>query len=259
VVVAAGSLSMGPFSDVSASLMSDLMVQLLALPDSTQAHAALGDLFHTVNGNFAVVASMGADGMKMQELIGVDDATKAMDSVRTFAKLITGVKAPPSTPGIKISYAAWKADKVDDVPVIGYVQKTDLSGASPEQIAAMKKVSAGTSVTLVGGFDDVLACTMGNGDDTAMKETILAARGKGPRFEASPGLAQLLDASRKRGESFAAVINFAAFTHLGNGGEAGAATKTPGVLVAIGFHGGRVRLRFQVPSAHVREVQGLEP
>jgi hypothetical protein len=259
-VVAAGAVTMGPFREQAAKLMVELMAQLLSLPASEPASTALTELFNSITGNFAVVAALDAKGMKMHELVGVEDAAKAMASMRTFATLLTSAKMPATESPFKITYSAWKGDKIDDVPVVGYVQTIDLSKATPEQLAAMKMVSSGTSVTMVGAWDDVMGMAMGGGaDGAAMKETIAAARGKGPRFQPSPAMAQLFEASRKRGESFAAVMNFASFARMATGGDATAPTRTPGVVFALGFQGGRARLRFEVPSAHIREIQGLEP
>jgi hypothetical protein len=253
--VAVGQMYAGPQRDAILGVLAPMLARVLGLPDDAELKASFGQLFDATTGSFAMVGEVKKGELHLAQLTGATDGAKAAKIARQmFAKLLAPGSHVTQSFGIKTTYTGTPdAGTHDGVALSGYRAEADRSSMVPAVAAAMP-FAHGMSVTF-GGWDDVVGAASVSGTDgpALMGSIIDASRGKAPRLQLPAGQAGLLADSRKREESFTMVFDVSGLIAAFKGGAAAAPAKS-GVVIALGFQGGRAHLRMALPADHLLEI-----
>jgi hypothetical protein len=261
------NLALGPLREKIRPMIHEAMAQFAGVALDDKMHAALDTMLDQFSGEFSMAGDMmGAQGMRMSQLARVSDPAKALAASKAFFDVVApGGSKTNEVMGIKMTVSV-KADagSHDGVSFISYDTKPDFSSLPPEVAASQKAVygADGMMHTLLAGFDDTLAVTIGGDAATAMPGLIDAARGKAPRLELNGDQKKLVDDSHARGESVFYAFDIGKLMQgamVAQGAPPPAADAAPApVVMALGFKDGRAHLRIAVPVATLTAIKNMQ-
>jgi len=238
--VLAGHLELGPYRDGMLAAMSQFWGG--AAQDVTSQLAAVAK---TLTGDFAgAIRLVPGKGMAFTQLYGTSDTSAADKALVTLLDLFKAGRT--MTVGKSSSTIRSSAGTTEQrgVALRSYDTTVDLSkmtAAERQPMTAM--MPTGTQRAYLGTFDKLTMFVAAPDSLDEAGRAIDAARGKAAHFVASPAIGTLLDATRARKDSFAAVVDIAPFL-----AAAGVTASELTFLTSLGFADKAMHLRFALPS-----------
>jgi hypothetical protein len=244
-MVMVGRYRLGPARDLVLDAVTEMLQAATGKPQDRARWAAWLDLF---GGDMAVVSWQDEGGaMQMHELFDVSDGAKAAAVAREL--LVFDGEKTVDIAGFKMTWlsraaaAAHAGAEISEIAV-----KLDLDGFPEMQRELMRRMYGEDGLRVYSaGKDKLYAVTLGTQGLEAMRRVLDGGEGK-----VAPAAAAALDQARKREASIALFFDMAqSFAPIVGRALPPSAS---GMLVEASFRGGPARLRFSVPSAHVKEI-----
>lgn len=243
-IVMSGDMRAGGARDALLNFGVAVMAPMYPAISADQLRDMFKPWLDNFDGGFAMNMSMSvvegkAPSMQLQALWGVNDPEAMRTAWRELLKLTDGTGMEMM--GMKF-VSSHKPDALthDGVTVDLYESKVDTSALPPDQAAAVAQAASTSQSMYFATFDKLAAMATADADGKAIGAVIDAARGKGGALEISGGFAEVLDASKQRGDSMLMYFDLGAFT-----AQAPTAVQMPFKAMSwgVGKHEGALSLR----------------